>query len=62
MRAKTENRVWKGLKDGNCPRCNQPVQKGGLFNDKPIVACPGCGFALDKETHDLLIKRDYDKE
>lgn len=59
MRNKVQNRVWKGLKDDRCPKCNNKLQTDGLFPSNDLVKCPECGFTLDKHTKEVLVERDY---
>lgn len=56
---KKRKKTWEELQENKCPKCGAPLQKDMLGLN--LVGCQ-CGFLLQEETKDLLVKRDKDTE
>lgn len=55
MARKTKINTWHQLGEEKCPKCSAGLMKD-LFTGG-FVGC-ACGFNLDVETKDILVKRD----
>lgn len=58
VKRKPKKNSWHQLKDEKCPKCNNT-----LMNDLFTEGKSGCvcGFNLEKEVKELLVKRDSDE-
>lgn len=58
---KHKKKVWWQLAHAKCPKCNTELQKG-MF-DANFVSCPNvpeCGFTINEDVKNLLVKRDHE--
>lgn len=59
MTRKKKQKTWWQLKDSKCPTCGIELNKG-MFNSS-FTGCQNCGFIIEDNIKDLLIKRDHNE-
>lgn len=56
---KSRKKTWETLKDNNCPKCKQPLEKGMFDNNYTSCMTENCGFGITDNTKELLVNRDH---